>query len=331
MAIDILNLQPTTISRDLKGKYVLIYSVPKAGKTSLACQFPKNLLLAFEKGYNAIAGAKVVDINKWSDLKLVIRQLSKPEAREMYDTITIDTVSIAWDLCEQFVCAQAGVQKIADIPWGQGYSQLSQEFENSLRAITMLGYGLVLITHVDIRKEVSDDDNETIYYAPALNKRCYPICNRLVDIIGYIDVEWDADGNSSRWLYTRRTPTIMAGSRFKYLAPKIEFGYQQLVDAIAEAIEKSEKLDGAKVVDKAEVKVEEQLNYNAIRARAQELWTKLVGTGEDANEDMARRIMKRIEMIFGRQMRLSEITEDQTDLFNLVVLEMEDLLAEANK
>ena len=118
MAIDILNLQPTTISRDLKGKYVLIYSVPKAGKTSLACQFPKNLLLAFEKGYNAIAGAKVVDINKWSDLKLVIRQLSKPEAREMYDTITIDTVSIAWDLCEQFVCAQAGVQKIADIPWG---------------------------------------------------------------------------------------------------------------------------------------------------------------------------------------------------------------------
>jgi hypothetical protein len=203
MAIDILNLQPTTISRDLKGKYVLIYSVPKAGKTSLACQFPKNLLLAFEKGYNAIAGAKVVDINKWSDLKLVIRQLSKPEAREMYDTITIDTVSIAWDLCEQFVCAQAGVQKIADIPWGQGYSQLSQEFENSLRAITMLGYGLVLITHVDIRKEVSDDDNETIYYAPALNKRCYPICNRLVDIIGYIDVEWDADGNSSRWLYTR--------------------------------------------------------------------------------------------------------------------------------
>lgn len=331
MAIDILNLQPTTISRDLKGKYVLIYSVPKAGKTSLACQFPKNLLLAFEKGYNAIAGAKVVDINKWSDLKLVIRQLSKPEAREMYDTITIDTVSIAWDLCEQFVCAQAGVQKIADIPWGQGYSQLSQEFENSLRAITMLGYGLVLITHVDIRKEVSDDDNETIYYAPALNKRCYPICNRLVDIIGYIDVEWDADGNSSRWLYTRRTPTIMAGSRFKYLAPKIEFGYQQLVDAIAEAIEKSEKLDGAKVVDKAEVKVEEQLNYNAIRARAQELWTKLVGTGEDANEDMARRIMKRIEMIFGRQMRLSEITEDQTDLFNLVVLEMEDLLTEANK
>lgn len=46
MPIDLLNLEPTKISRDLKGKYVLIYAQPKAGKTSLAVQFPKNLLLA---------------------------------------------------------------------------------------------------------------------------------------------------------------------------------------------------------------------------------------------------------------------------------------------
>jgi hypothetical protein len=37
MAIDILKLKPSTISRDLKGKFVCIYSEPKAGKTSLAC------------------------------------------------------------------------------------------------------------------------------------------------------------------------------------------------------------------------------------------------------------------------------------------------------
>ena len=30
-------------------------------------------------------------------------------------------------------------------------------------------------------------------------------------------------------------------------------------------------------------------------------------------------------MIFGRTMELSEITEDQVDLFNLVVIEMRDL------
>ena len=133
MAIDILNIKPTVISRDLKGKYILVYGKPKTGKTTLASRFPKNLLIAFEKGYNAIDGIRAIDINKWADFKLVLRQLEKAEAREMYDTITIDTTTIAYEMCEQYVCAQNGVQSIADIPWGQGYTATKKEFEKCLR------------------------------------------------------------------------------------------------------------------------------------------------------------------------------------------------------
>lgn len=327
MAIDILNIQPSVISRDLKGKYILVYSQPKVGKTSFAASFPRNLLMAFEKGYNAIGGIRAVDINKWSDAKLVLRQLEKPEAKAMYDTVTIDTTSIAWDICEQFICAQNGVQKINEIPWGQGYAQLTQEFEAFLRRITMLGYGLILITHVDVRRETVEN-SEIEFFSPSLNKRCYPICNRIVDIIGYIGIEWTENGDSERWLYTRKTPTIMAGSRFKYLAPKIKFGYNELVNAVAEAIEKSEKLDGATVVDSIVQKAEDKLDYNALRAEAFDIWQKLVGSGEEINEDMARRIQKRVEMIFGRQIKISEITEDQVDLLNLVVMDMRDLTSE---
>ena len=322
MAIDIFNIQPTTISRDLKGKFVCIYSLPKVGKTSMACQFPKNLLLAFEKGYNAIAGVKPIDVTKWSDLKLVLRQLEKPEARLLYDTVTIDTVGIAWEMCEQFVCAQNGVQKIADIPWGGGYSACKKEFESCLRKITQLGYGLVIIAHVDKRTEKRADDSEVEILGPAIPKRAYEIVNQLVDIIGYIDVTWDEEGNSERWLYTRKTPTVMAGSRFKYLAPKIKFGYQELVDAISDAIDKSEKLDGAMVVETSELIMEEALDYKKIRERASALWADLV----ERDEDNAAVILKKVEMIFGRQIKLSEITEDQVDLFNLAVLEMEDML-----
>lgn len=322
MAIDILNIQPTTISRDLKGKFVCIYSLPKVGKTSMACQFPKNLLLAFEKGYNAIAGIKPVDITKWSDLKLVLRQLEKPEARQMYDTITIDTIGIAWEMCEQFVCAQNGVQKIGDIPWGGGYSACKREFESCLRKITQLGYGLVIIAHVERRIEKRADDSEVEILGPAIPKRAYEIVNQLVDIIGYIDITWDEEGNSERWLYTRKTPTIMAGSRFKYLAPKIKFGYNELVEAIGEAIDKAEKLDGAVVVDTTQQVIEEKLDYNAIRAEAADLWKQLV----EKDTENAGRILKKVEMIFGRPMKLSEITEDQVDLFNLAVLDMRDML-----
>lgn len=322
MAIDILNIQPTTISRDLKGKFICIYSLPKVGKTSMACQFPKNLLLAFEKGYNAIAGIKPVDITKWSDLKLVLRQLEKPEARQMYDTVTIDTVGIAWEMCEQFVCAQNGVQKIGDIPWGGGYSACKREFESCLRKITQLGYGLVIIAHVERRIEKRADDSEVEILGPAIPKRAYEIVNQLVDIIGYIDITWDEEGNSERWLYTRKTPTIMAGSRFKYLAPKIKFGYNELVEAIGEAIDKAEKLDGAVVVDTTQQVIEEKLDYNAIRAEAADLWKRLV----EKDTENAGRILKKVEMVFGRPMKLSEITEDQVDLFNLVLLDMKEML-----
>ena len=322
MAIDIFNIQPTTISRDLKGKFVCIYSLPKVGKTSMACQFPKNLLCAFEKGYNAIAGVKPVDITKWSDFKLVLRQLEKPEARDLFDTVTIDTIGIAWEMCEQFICAQNGVQKIADIPWGGGYSACKKEFESCLRKITQLGYGLVIIAHVDKRVEKRADDDEVEILGPAIPKRAYEIVNQLVDIIGYIDVTWDEEGNSERWLYTRKTPTVMAGSRFKYLSPKIKFGYNELVNAIGEAIDKSEKLDGAVVVETATQVIEEKLDYKAIRAEASDLWQALVAK----DPENAPIILKKVEMIFGRPMKLSEITEDQVDLFNLVVLDMRDMM-----
>ena len=289
----------------------------------MACQFPKNLLCAFEKGYNAIAGIKPVDIAKWSDFKLVLRQLEKPEARQMYDTVTIDTIGIAWEMCEQFVCAQNGVQKIGDIPWGGGYTACKKEFESCLRKITQLGYGLVVIAHVDRRIEKRADDSEVEIIAPSIPKRAYDIVNQLVDIIGYIDITWDEEGNSERWLYTRKTPTVMAGSRFKYLAPKIKFGYNELVDAIGEAIDKSEKLDGATVVETTITDVvEEVLDYKAIRAEASELWQKLVSK----DEENAAVILKKVEMIFGRPMKLSEITEDQVDLFNLVLLDMKEML-----
>ena len=153
-------------------------------------------------------------------------------------------------------------------------------------------------------------------------KRAYDIVNQLVDIIGYIDVTWDEQGNSERWLYTRKTPTIMAGSRFPYLAPKIKFGYRELAEAINDAIDKQQKEDGAVVVDKVEAKQKEVLDFKTVRERARELWTALVEKDAD-NADI---ILKKIEMVFGRKMKMSEVTEDQVDLLNLVVLDMEDML-----
>lgn len=325
MAKHLWEVEKNTISRDLRGKYVLLYGKPKSGKTTAACSFPDAILFAFEKGYNAIGNAYPYDILKWSDYKLALRDLEDSRTKERFKTVIIDTISIAWDLCEQFVCTQNGVQKIGDIPWGGGYSAAKKEFESSLRKITQLGYGLVLIAHSSSRIEKDGDGNEREIVFPDIPKRASEICNGLVDIIGYIGNEYTDDG-VQRWLYTRETPYVFAGSRFKYLPGKIKFGYNELVSAISEAIDKSEKEDGAHVVDTLNVSHDiEKLDFNQIRTEAQELWNKLVGSPDNPNIEMAKTILKKAEIIFGHQIKLSEITEDQVDLYNLVLIEMRDL------
>ena len=292
----------------------------KIGKTEFCTLAPDALILAFEVGTNARPGAMVQKIDTWSTFKLVLRQLEKAEAKEKFSTICIDTVSIAYDLCEQFICAQNGVQKISEIPYGGGYSQLSKEFEASLRKITMLGYGLIMTCHL---KETADDDGKVIGYKPDLNNRCLKIVNGLADIIGVITQTWDEKGDSHRWIQTRATPTITAGSRYKYLKPRIPFGYKEFLDALGEAIDKEQE-NGAVVVDTTEIDTSEKLSYKDIRAEASALWNELV----EKDEENAARILKKVEMVFNRKLKLSEITEDQTDLFYLVLLDMREMAYE---
>lgn len=323
MAIDLMSIQPQTISRDLRSKYLLLAGPPKIGKTEFCALAPDALILAFEVGTNARPGAYVQKVVTWSDFKLVLRQLEKAEIKAKFSTICIDTVSIAYDLCEQFICAQAAVQKISDIPYGGGYAALSKEFEAALRKITMLGYGLIMTCHL---RELNDDDGKINGYKPDLNNRCLKIVNGLADIIGVITQTWDEKGESHRWIQTRSTPTITAGSRYKYLKPLIPFGYNEFVEALGEAID-AEQANGAIVVDTDENTTESKRSFEEITVEAKQLWAKLTTRGtQEENEEMAARILKKIEMIFGRTMKLSEITEDQVDLYELVIIEMKDLI-----
>ena len=319
--IDILKIKPTSVGRDLQGKFILVYGAPKCGKTSFAARMPNNLLCAFETGYNALAGVKAVDIDKWSTFKLILRQLKSDEAKKMYTTVTIDTAGIAYNLCEEYICSQQGVSAIGDIPWGGGYVLVEKEFQNCLRQITQMGYGLVLIAHSATRIEKTPDGSEIEIVAPDLQKRAYKIINQLVDIIGYIDVTWTDDGTSRRYLYTRKTPRLMAGSRFKYLAPKIPFGYDELTKAIGEAIDREAAENNTMVIDHhIETPVIER-SFEEIREEARLLWDNLIKK-DTAN---AEKIGEIIQEIFGRPVKLSEITKEQKDLFELVVVAMKEL------
>lgn len=206
-----------------------------------------------------------------------------------------------------------------------GYSQLTKEFEKSLRKITMMGYGLIMTCHL---KETFDEEGNLISAKPDLNNRCLRVVNGLVDVIAIITQEWDKEGNSLRWVQTRSTPTVFAGSRYRYMAPKIPFGYKEFVDALSEAIEK-EGQAGALITDTAPTVEIEILDFDKIYNHAREVWTALIqkaGDDEETQQRTLREMNKKIELVFGRKIKLSEVTEDQVDLLNLAVMDLEKML-----
>lgn len=328
-AIDIFNIQPTQLCKDLRGRFVLLYGQPKSGKTSMSTMWPKPLLVAFEKGYNALVGVRPADVSSWADFKNICRQLKKPEAKELYETIVIDTIAIAYALCEKYILAREGVTAIGDIGYGKGWGMLKDEFETVFRELTQLGYAIVFIAHSKTKKteQTDEEGNELDALAPDLPNTAYQIVNRMVDVIGYIGVEYDIKNNKSyRYLYTRGTPTIFAGSRYKYLAPKIELGYQQLVDAIAEAMEKEAELTGTGFVSEEELnknKPIEKRSFDETMTEAKDLWNKIIKTkGEEGREA----IKLVISNVFGHDMQLSRATPEQQELVEMVVEDLKKIL-----
>jgi hypothetical protein len=186
----------------------------------------------------------------------------------------------------------------------------------------MLGYGIILITHAKTTTEKIDDETTITKVAPNIPERAQDIVNALVDIIGYIDVKWQdsADGPVSiRTLITRGTPTVVAGSRLKYLESKIPFGYHELTEAIGVAIEKQQNMDGAVVTEKSTAQaVIEKRPFEETVAEAKSLWERIV----TKDESLAETIMNKAETIFGAPTRLSEIPESKQDLFELLIEEM---------
>lgn len=326
--IDLLNLQPTKINKDLKGKFILIYGQPKIGKTSLAAQFPRNLLLAFEPGYNALNNAMVQPVTKWSEFKQVLKQLSQPEVQNKFDTVTLDTVDLVWDACEKYICSQnineqtgETPKSLGDIPWGKGYDLCKKEFDSALRQIAMLGYGMVLISHEQLKNVKTESGQEYQKFMPTLSDRPKLIANRLVDIIAYLRLSSE-DGK--RYIYTRGNDRFEAGSRFPLLAPKIEMTYNNLVEALYDAIEKQAQQDNVQLDDKPKDNFyKTDRTFEEVMKEAQDTFKKLLEQDKEKNASAMNTIILKV---FGKPIKLSETTPDQQELVEVVLDEWKALL-----
>ena len=328
MAINLLSLQPHKVSTDLSGYITFIYGPAKCGKTTFGSKMPGALLLAFERGYNALPGVIAQDITSWSEMKQVVRELKKPEVQSVYKSIIIDTVDIAADCCQKYICNQLGIENIGDGGWStNGWAKYKKEFEDVFRTLTQLGYAVVFISH-DKEKTIKPQNAlEYQQIGSSMQSSALSIIENMSDIIGYAHPK--VFENGSKVVLTLRSSdnSVRCGCRFRYIEPEIDFSYDALTSALNTAIEKeaAETNNQFKTAERQAAPILKEYDYDQLRAD----FETMVGTLMAANQAYyTPRILQITDKILGKNKKFADCTLEQVELMDLVISEMSELVKE---
>lgn len=321
MAINLLGLTPNKVSRDLSGYITYIYGPGGAGKTTFGVQAPGALLLAFERGYNALPGVLAQDITTWGQMKEVLRELKKPEVKAMFKTIIVDTVDIASVICEKYICSQLGIENIGDGGWStNGWAKVKREWEQTFRAITMEGYAVIFISHSKDKTFKPKNAPEYNQIVPSCSTAYNEIIKNMADIMGYIDV----NGNERKLVLRSPDGSIDCKCRFKHIAPVIDFSYQSLVNALNDAIDKEAAETNNKFVtnERATIAAPVEYDYEALMTEFSVIAGDLMNKSQTKFGPLITQV---VDKYLGRGKKISDTTPDQAEFVYLILQEVKTL------
>ena len=214
--------KPTT---DLAKQSILLYGVPKLGKSTFASQFPEAVFLECEPGLNHLEVFKVPTYS-WEAFLEACKLIAKGDHN--FKTLVIDTVDNAFKMCSDYVCAKHGIEYEGDMGHGKGWALVKNEWNRVLTRLASLPYGLILISHA-VDKTIETRTGEFTKTTPSLPDRARNVVLGMVDIILYGDSvsRKDAAGNLTveRVLRTKPHPTYEAGDRTGRLPETLPLDY----------------------------------------------------------------------------------------------------------
>ena len=318
MAIDLLSLTPHKVSRDLSGYITYIYGAPKCGKTTLAVQMEKALLVAFEPGYHALPGVMAQDITSWAEMKQLYRQLKDPRVQEMYRCVIIDTIDIAADRCKKYICNQNGIEDLGDLGYGKGWTKFKEEFNEVFRGLTQLGYAVFFIGHDKPESIDNPDGTKTLKIRPALSNSTKTVIAGMADIYGYAHQK--AAGEMSVLTLRDSSGTIECGCRFKYMPTEIVMNYKNLVNALNEAIDKEAAETAGQFVTSERIVAPSAVtyDYDALMTEFQDLVGQLMSKGTTNGP----KITAIVERYLGKGKKVGDTTPEQAEFVSLIVADI---------
>ena len=203
-------------------KYLILFGLPKVGKTTALAQLPNNLILDFENGSKYVDALKY-RVNSLKELKEVVAAIK--EAKCPYKYITLDTITAIEEMCKPAAIARyrassvfsdkyADITDITRLPNGQGYTFLREVIESVISLVASVTENIIICGHVkDTSLSEGMDGSVKDLDLAGKAKR---ILSAKSDAIGW--VHRDDDGNLCVSFGT--DGEILTGARPKHLACK---------------------------------------------------------------------------------------------------------------
>ena len=177
-------------------QYLVLYGLPKAGKTSAVAQLENNLIVDLEGGSKFIDALAIQarTINDLGEIAQAIRAKNEEVGHNFYKHITIDNATRLEDICMSYACTlyrQTELGKnwkgtdVTTLARGAGYKYLRDAVKKVIDMFKDLCDEFILIGHV--KDSITDKDGEEVNAKEIdlVGKLGKIICG-MADAVGYV-------------------------------------------------------------------------------------------------------------------------------------------------
>jgi hypothetical protein len=192
-----IELPTTKVKAETKSpERLIIFSAPKAGKTTILSQLENNLIIDLEDGTKYVDAFKV-KASSLADLKEIataISEANKKAGKFVYKYGTIDTVTALEDMVmplavklyqQTAMGSKFTGTNILTLPNGAGYLYMRNAFEMIVKEFEGLFERLILVGHLK-EKFIQKADKEVEAKAIDLTGKLSSITSSKADAIGYL-------------------------------------------------------------------------------------------------------------------------------------------------
>lgn len=227
---------------------IVIYGPEGIGKSSFAAKFPRPLFIDTEGSTKWMDVQRFDKPTSWTMLNSQVQYVK--QNRSICDTLVIDTIDWAEQLCINDICAAYNKKGIEDFGYGNGYvyeKEAFGKFLNSLEEVVEAGVHVVLTAHAQLRKfeqpdELGAYDRWELKLGKKTSSQISPLVKEWADMVLFANyetfaVQTDDQGKKfkaqggKRVMYTSHHPCWDAKNRCG-LPDKLPFDYAQIAHYI---------------------------------------------------------------------------------------------------